>query len=76
MALNRTDFENLSEPDLQSLVETQADEGIFRDYKREPYGRSDADKKEFLKDASSFANSAGGHIVIGVAENGGLPIGI
>ena len=40
------------------------------------YGGGDADIKEFLKDVSSFANTAGGHLVIGVDETGGVPTGI
>jgi Schlafen, AlbA_2 len=73
MPLTRSDFENISERDFQTLVENEVGEGITLDYKRELYGASDSDKKEFLKDVSSFANTAGGHIVIGIAEDGGLP---
>jgi hypothetical protein len=76
MPITRADFENLSEVDLQELVDNVVAEGILLDYKRELYGTSDPEKREFLKDASSFANTAGGHIVIGIAENGGLPTGL
>jgi Putative DNA-binding domain len=31
-------------------------------------------KKEFLADVSSFANAAGGHLVIGMKEQAGLPV--
>jgi hypothetical protein len=48
-------------------------EGIDLDYKLKPYGTSDADKKEFLKDVSSFANTAGGDIIVGLREADGLP---
>jgi hypothetical protein len=58
------------------LIENKVAEGLLFDYKLQPYGRQDADKKEFLKDASSFANTAGGHILIGIAENEGLPTSI
>src|SRR5262249_43692703 len=34
---------------------------------------SDEGKRELLKDVSSFINTAGGHIVIGMDEVGGLP---
>jgi hypothetical protein len=73
MSLTRIDFENLSEGDLQTLQESEVGEGILLDYKRELYGSSDFEKKEFLKDVSSFANTAGGHIIIGIVEDGGLP---
>jgi predicted HTH transcriptional regulator len=33
--------------------------------------RADADVREFLKDVSSFANTAGGHLIIGMDEAGG-----
>jgi Schlafen, AlbA_2 len=59
--------------EIESLLENQVPEDILRDYKRELYRRSKEDNNEFLKDASSFANTAGGHILIGIAEAGGLP---
>src|SRR5262249_19562514 len=55
------------------LVENEVAEGILIDYKRDVYGTSDGDKKEFLKDVSSFANTAGGHLIVGMAEENGLP---
>ena len=43
------------------------------DYKRaRPLG-NEAGKKEFLKDITAFANTIGGHVVIGLAEEGGVP---
>jgi hypothetical protein len=76
MSFNRPDIENITEADIQELKDNAVGEGILYDYKLDLYGRSDADKKEFLKDASSFANTAGGHILIGVKEDQGLPIDI
>jgi hypothetical protein len=73
MPLTSINFDRISEADLQSLRENEMAEGIVLDYKRELYGGSDADKREFLKDVSSFANTAGGHIIIGIEEEGGLP---
>lgn len=75
MALSNISFEDLSERDLMELVATGVPEGMLIDYKREPYGRSDADVKEFLKDVSSFANTAGGHLIIGMDESSGVPTG-
>jgi Putative DNA-binding domain len=74
MTVNRSDIEKITEGDLQELKDNEVGEGILYEYKLDLYGTSDADKKEFLKDASSFANTAGGHIVIGVKEDQGLPI--
>lgn len=33
-------------------------------------------KKEFLADLSSLANTAGGHLVFGISEDNGLPVGL
>jgi hypothetical protein len=59
--------------EIESLLENEVAEGILRDYKRDLYGPSKEDKKEFLKDVSSFANTAGGEILIGIAETDGVP---
>ena len=45
----------------------------YLDYKQETYGDAGADRSEFLADVSSFANTLGGDLVIGVAEKKGLP---
>jgi hypothetical protein len=76
MPLTRSDVENTTQGDLQELCDNAVGEGILYDYKLELYGGSDADKREFLKDVSSFANTAGGHIVIGIKEDGGLPTAV
>jgi predicted HTH transcriptional regulator len=76
MTVNRGDLEKITEVDLQELKDNAVGEGISYDYKLALYGNSDTDKKEFLKDASSFANTAGGHILIGIEEDQGLPIAI
>jgi predicted HTH transcriptional regulator len=73
MPITRMDFDRLSEADLERLRENEVAEGIDLDYKLKPYGTSDADKKEFLKDVSSFANTAGGDIIVGLREADGLP---
>jgi hypothetical protein len=73
MALGQADFASIAEADLQALIDTGVPEGILVDYKVAPYGRADADVKEFLKDTSSFANTSGGHLIIGIAEQQGVP---
>lgn len=65
-----------TEADLQQLWDKEVAEGVLVDYKRDLYGGSDLEKKEFLKDVSSFANTAGGHLIIGTSEAGGIPNGI
>ena len=66
-------LDDITEDDLQALISNKVREGRTLDYKRELPGNSDGAKKEFLADASSFANTAGGHLVFGVDEDQGLP---
>jgi hypothetical protein len=47
-------------------------EGLTIEYKRDPYGNRDADRKEALKDITSFANSAAGHLINGMKEAKGV----
>lgn len=76
MPVDRLDFDNLSEADLTELVAGQFPEGLRIEYKRELYGNSDSERREFLKDVSAFANAFGGHLVLGIEEQNGLPIAI
>lgn len=62
--------------DIDQFVNEQWPEGKTVDYKRDLYGGKDDDKKELLKDVSSFANTQGGDILIGVDEDKGLPTAI
>jgi hypothetical protein len=48
-------------------------ESLYVDYKQATYGGKEADHAELLADVSSFANTAGGDLAIGVAEAGGIP---
>lgn len=59
LPIDRLDFDNLSEMDLEELIVDQVPEGLRIDYKRDLYGNSDADKREVLKDISGFANAFG-----------------
>ena len=73
MSISDREFENVTYTDLAQLKENQVAEGFLYEYKLQTYGGSDDDKREALKDVTSFANSAGGHIVIGMDEQQGLP---
>jgi len=66
MAITRPDFEGISVADLQELVDAGATESQTLEFKSAGYGNADADKKELLKDVSSFANTHGGHLIVGV----------
>lgn len=59
--------------DLQRLYDNQVPESEVLDYKRDCYGDSKEARRELLKDVSSFANSRGGHILIGIDEEKGVP---
>lgn len=67
-------LENINEDNLITLIENETLEGKTLDYKESFSGNSDADKKEFLADISSFANSGGGDIIYGIREQKGIPM--
>jgi Putative DNA-binding domain len=66
-------LEDITGDDLASLISGGVAEGRTIEYKRQLPGNSDADKKEFLADASSFANTSGGDLIFGMDESHGLP---
>lgn len=66
-------FDLIDEDDLLRLIEIPESEAKVIEYKRELSVRSDADKKEFLADVSSFANALGGHLIFGMEEENGVP---
>jgi hypothetical protein len=68
----KPNIDELVENDLLELVEGDVSEGLFIEYKTALYGGSDADKRELLKDVSAFANAHGGHLIIGMVEEGGV----
>jgi len=69
-------LEQITLSDIERLVQEKWPEGKTVDYKRDAYGGKDDDKRELLKDVSSFANTLGGDIIIGVDEDKGEPTGI
>ena len=68
-------LDEITEADLQELIDHQVAEGKEYDYKLQ-MNYSDEDKREFLADVSSFANTVGGHLIIGMDEAGGIPTAI
>ncbi|MCC6626545.1 MAG: ATP-binding protein [Chloroflexi bacterium] len=73
MALANLRPDAISKQDLQALIDDQVSEGTTIDYKAAPYGTSDEDRREFLFDVSSFANAAGGHLILGMRAAEGIP---
>ena len=74
MPLMNIPLEAITEDDLLTLIAAQVCEGKTVDYKQALHGNLYDDKKEFLADVSSFANAAGGHLVFGMKEQGGMPV--
>lgn len=67
-------IEKIDKNDLLSLISNKILEKKTLDYKEKFSGNSDSDKREFLKDISSFANASGGDIIYGIKEENGVPI--
>ena len=59
-------IDQITEIDLQGLIDNSVIECKTLEYKARLPGNSDSEKKEFLADISSFANSIGGDIVFGI----------
>ncbi len=76
MSLNNKPLDLLEEADIRSLMEDEVPESKVIDYKKRLPGPSELEKKEFLRDVSSFANASGGHLVYGIAEENGVPVKI
>jgi hypothetical protein len=76
MTLNNKPLDLLEEADIRSLMEDEVPESKVIDYKKRLPGPSELEKKEFLRDVSSFANASGGHLVYGIAEENGVPVKI
>jgi Schlafen, AlbA_2 len=73
MALLHIPLQQIDEARLNALIVAGAPETRYIDYKRQIYGNAHADYSEFLADISSFANTAGGDIVIGMDAQNGIP---
>jgi len=69
-------LDQITEVDLNNLIEARVAERKTLEYKIELPQPNAAGKKEFLADISSFANTAGGDLIFGIAEAAGLPTAI
>ena len=68
------DFDDIKLEDFNALLEDEEPEGTRIDYKDLLSIVTGDDKKEFLADISSFANTSGGYLIIGIHEEGGIPV--
>jgi len=57
-------LDEITEGDLQRLITDRIEENRQLEYKRELPSTSEGEKREFVRDVVSFANSAGGHIIL------------
>ena len=73
MTLRAILIDSITEDHLQSLIDDEERELRVTDYKRTLPGRTEGDKKEFLADVCSFANTAGGDLIYGMIESAGTP---
>jgi len=71
MSLDKS-VENITEADLVSLIEAGTPELKTLEYKEALPEHSAGAAKEFLADASSFANAAGGHLIYGMRAASGV----
>jgi hypothetical protein len=55
--------------DFQNLIDNEVPESKTIEYKQTLNLKTDSDRKEFLADVSSFANTSGGDLIYGIAEN-------
>ncbi|MGA8616336.1 MAG: ATP-binding protein [Xanthobacteraceae bacterium] len=75
MVLQHLALDQIDQAQLQRLIDGRASETRDIDYKRDTYGNADRDYGEFLADIPSFANTAGGDIIIGMSAESGIPTG-
>jgi hypothetical protein len=75
MALTNIPLSEVTHAHLDRLIATEAAESLHIEYKSQTYGGNDEQRKEFLADISSFANTQGGDLVIGMTAARGVPTG-
>jgi len=73
MRIETTPIEAIAATHLQDLIANGVSERAKLEYKGALPGDTTQEKREFLKDVSSFANASGGHIIYGIRERGGIP---
>lgn len=76
MALFDKQLDMIGEDDLASLIENQVREGHQVEYKQAVAFKDKQDKLDFLAGVTSFANTVGGDLLIGVAAASGIPVAL
>lgn len=65
------DLERITAAHLDNLVATEAAESLTLEFKAAVYSPDSEGGREFLKDVSALANTAGGWLIIGITEEAG-----
>lgn len=73
MSLQHRPLESITASDLQQLIDTGARENVAVDYKQTWSVQSDDQKREFLYDVASLANTLGGDLIYGIRAADGVP---
>jgi len=73
MALLNVPLNQIDEARLRALIAAGAAESRTIDYKRESYGNAHSDLSEWLADVSSFANTSGGDLLLGMDQRMAFP---
>jgi predicted HTH transcriptional regulator len=73
MALRHLPLDQIDQAQLQRLIDGRTSETRDIEYKRDTYGNADKDYGEFLADVSSFANTVGGDLIVGMSASAGVP---
>lgn len=72
MSLQHLNLDAVSESDLMHLVDGGIPESKIIEYKQALIYATDEQKREFLSDLTAFANTDGGDLVFGIAEDQGV----
>ena len=71
MPLSGISLNDINIEQLLQLIDDEIPEGKTIEYKRDLPRSTDGDKKEFLADVSSFSNTSGGDLILGMDEKDG-----
>lgn len=69
-------LQEITQADLQRLIDEKINESKTLEYKQELPGNSDGGPVKILRSISSLSNTAGGDLLYGVAADEGIPVGL